>query len=291
MAAMKQMRIRRDDVCATCHAELVAGTEATWHADERVVRCLRCGDEATTEAGVVVPSARSEGVAGRSAQVEYDRRSARERVRAEAALTAEEGRRRRRADAHPVVGRLANALSAKPELAPESPTTRAWRVGAEGERRVAEALADLDGVVVLHDRQIPGTRANIDHVVVAASSVFVVDAKRYSGRIEIRDEGGLFRVKRRLVVDGRDRTALVDGVRRQVEVVRAALSPQHPAVEVHGMLCFVDGRWGLGHKGTRVGDVTVVSPRGLARRVGREARDPAAVDVVAGRLRSVLSPA
>jgi len=39
----------------------------------------------------------------------------------------------------------------------------------------------------LHDRRVPGTKANIDHVAVGAGAVWVIDAKRYQGLVEHRD--------------------------------------------------------------------------------------------------------
>jgi Nuclease-related domain len=55
-----------------------------------------------------------------------------------------------------------------------------------------------EGMAVLHDRRVPGTRANIDHLLISSSGVFVVDAKRYGGRVEQRDRGGFFRTDYRL---------------------------------------------------------------------------------------------
>ena len=65
-----------------------------------------------------------------------------------------------------------------------------WEHGAEGEVAVARALESLpDGWVVLHDLAWPGRpRANIDHVVIGPGGVFVVDAKNWSGRVEVRDQ-------------------------------------------------------------------------------------------------------
>ncbi|MEW5990840.1 MAG: nuclease-related domain-containing protein [Chloroflexota bacterium] len=40
-----------------------------------------------------------------------------------------------------------------------------------------------------HDRRVPGTRGNIDHIIVAPASVFVVDARAYVGLIEVRNYG------------------------------------------------------------------------------------------------------
>jgi Nuclease-related domain len=44
----------------------------------------------------------------------------------------------------------------------------AWRRGAAGERRTARLLSPLErqGWVVLHDLAVPGSRANIDHLVI-----------------------------------------------------------------------------------------------------------------------------
>lgn len=61
----------------------------------------------------------------------------------------------------------------------------------------------MDGIRVLHDRRVPGTRGNIDHLVVAPAGIFVVDAKRYDGLIRVRDVGGLFKTNERLYVGRR----------------------------------------------------------------------------------------
>jgi hypothetical protein len=49
-----------------------------------------------------------------------------------------------------------------------SPETSAWRRGATGERRTARLLRRLEdrGWVVLHDLAIPGSQANIDHLLI-----------------------------------------------------------------------------------------------------------------------------
>jgi len=62
-----------------------------------------------------------------------------------------------------------------------------WARGAAGEERVAAILAKHlhASVVVLHDRRIPGTRANIDHIAVAPSGVWVIDAERYKGKLAV----------------------------------------------------------------------------------------------------------
>lgn len=43
-----------------------------------------------------------------------------------------------------------------------------------------------------HDRRIPPTRANIDHIVIAPTGVYVIDAKNYTGRAQLSIKGGIF---------------------------------------------------------------------------------------------------
>jgi Nuclease-related domain len=68
----------------------------------------------------------------------------------------------------------------------------AWRRGAVGERRTARLLASLErhGWAVLHDLAIPGSKANIDHLVIGPGGVVVIDSKRYRGRLWL-DAAGL----------------------------------------------------------------------------------------------------
>jgi hypothetical protein len=142
------------------------------------------------------------GTPGGSARREYERR----RQRREAATR----------DRHPRLGRLLLSFKA----APASET--AWATGAYGEEALAGHLAlRCPEVLVLHDRRMPRSRANLDHIAVTASGVHVIDAKRYSGRIEVRRP--LFGDPR-LMIAGRNKTKLVAGLQKQREAVRAALA-------------------------------------------------------------------
>ena len=58
-------------------------------------------------------------------------------------------------------------------------TTRAWKIGSAGEAKLAAGLEGVEGVTVLHDRRVPATRGNIDHIVIGPAGVFVVDAKAH----------------------------------------------------------------------------------------------------------------
>jgi hypothetical protein len=198
---------------------------------------------------------RSQGTAGGSARREHDRRKARR----EADLRAR----------RPRIGGLLLAFDDAPE--------RRWAHGAQGEELVAEALANrgAPSVAVLHDRRMPGSRANIDHLVVAPSGIWVVDTKRYKGKIKIAKP--LIGAPK-LEIGGRDRTKLVDGLAKQVEAVETAVAQVAPGTTVHGAFCFVEGDLPL--LGTpEIRGFPLLNRRGLAKRL--DAAGPLATDVIA----------
>jgi Nuclease-related domain len=315
----KLLAIRWDDACASCGALLAAGTKAYWSKAERVVRCVACRAPAAADAGEAivgdaeatpiipagwapptvtgtapasVASAPSPAppldVAGASAQREYDRRSSKERARKEQKVAEDTQWRQAIKRERPVLGRVAAALTPKPQVGPESQPTKAWKIGAEGERRVADVLEGVPGIVVLHDRLVPASRANIDHIVVGGSGVYVIDAKKYSGKIEARDVGGLFRTDLRLYVNDRDRTKLVDAVLQQVAVVRTALGEEFAEVPVRGVLCFVGCDWGVIMRTKQVKGVTALWPLALPDHVSVAGQLGATTAAIADCLRAKL---
>ena len=158
------------------------------------------------------------GAAGASGRREYERRR-----------TAREARTRAR---HPHIGGLLLALQSTPEH------EKAWATGAAGEEELGAFLVRrCPKAIVLHDRRMPRSRANIDHLAVTPSGVWVIDAKRYKGRIEVRKPW--FR-DAKLVIGGRDKSKLVDGLTRQAKAVQSALDSVAPGVPVHACFCFVN---------------------------------------------------
>jgi len=232
---LKKMRLRYAGVCTACGVAVSAGVEAIYNREARSVACLKCSvleplEEPTPVVAELAVDEVWSGVAGASAQREGDRRH--------------DKREARIREAHPKLGGLILALSDDPQ------STKAWSSGAIGEATLGRRLdkAVRDDVRVLHDRRIPGSRANIDHIVVCASGVFVIDAKRYvDKRPSLSVEGGFFRPRvEKLMVGSRDQTKLVVGVQGQVQRVLAVLAASGlELVPVRGMLCFVDGEWPL----------------------------------------------
>lgn len=112
-------------------------------------------------------------------------------------------------------------------------SAEAFERGAEGEEATARALAALPANHwrVLHDVRWPGRRyANIDHVIVGPTGIFVIDSKHWSGSVEVRDQ-----------------VLLQNGRRREKEVAAAADSALAVASSIPGLspylvtpvLCFV----------------------------------------------------
>lgn len=223
---LRRLRLRYAATCDQCGKDLIKGVEALYEASTRSVRCIECGAASVAEKRV--EGLEDPGVAGSSARREYEaRRSARE-----------ERVRRRLGKA---LGNVALAITDEPQ------STRAWAQGAEGEEKLAQALADVPNVKALHDRRVPHTRGNIDHLLVAPAGVFVIDAKLYRGLVEVRDVGGIFKSDKRLFVGSRDCSHLAQNMGWQAEAVvqaiaAARLEPPPPVIPV---LCFVDGEWPL----------------------------------------------
>ena len=221
----------------------------------------------------MVEESSTNGTAGASARREHERRKAR--------------REQAVRDKHPRIGGLLLALKEPPAH------ERRWAHGAGGEELVAETLERRcrPEVVVLHDRSIPGSRANIDHIAIAPSGVWVIDTKRYKGKIEVAKP--LFG-SAKLKVAGRDQTKLVAGLAKQVTLVEpvvAAVGLGVGAVPVRGAFCFVQGDLPL--LGTlRINGLPLLHRRSLPKKLNSDGPlDVAAIVALAERLARAFPPA
>lgn len=108
----------------------------------------------------------------------------------------------------------------------------AFERGAEGERVVSALLNRLPAQwFVLDDLHWPGRdRANIDHVVVGPTGLFVIDAKNWNGKITIS--------KGTLRQNGYSRKNTTDGAVRAAQAISSVL-PSLDARLVVPVLCFV----------------------------------------------------
>jgi hypothetical protein len=92
------------------------------------------------------------------------------------------------------VGELAAVMAGWGLRFRPSPDACAWRRGAAGERHTARLLGPLErhGWVILHDLAVPGSWANLDHLVIGPGGVFVIDSKQYRGRLRVDSAGRLW---------------------------------------------------------------------------------------------------
>lgn len=97
------------------------------------------------------------------------------------------------------------------------PDALSWDKGARGERMTADDLEPLldHGFVLLHDRQIPGSRANIDHIAVGPTGMFVIETKYLSGKVEV--------IQDKLYVSDRLRSNYIDETYREAYAAQVAV--------------------------------------------------------------------
>jgi Nuclease-related domain len=252
--ASRILKLRRVDVCAVCGCTLAAGTQAVWDSSQRTVTCAACNPKTLVGAPSVVDDPLAElerGHAGASAGREYQRRRG-----------IREARTR---EAHPLLGGLLLALRDPPSR------ELAFRNGEIGEKSVARSLERRTAAgpsILLHDLRMPDGHGNIDHLAVAPAGVFVIDAKNYKGRVEILSP--LFKAPK-LLIAGRDRTSLIDGLERQLSAVRRVLADGHEHVPVLGVLCFWTADLPLVRTLSIRGHL-LLYPKALARRLNADGR-------------------
>ncbi|MDH5505182.1 MAG: NERD domain-containing protein [Acidimicrobiia bacterium] len=234
--AVKKIKLRYPGKCSTCAVDLAEGTFVWWNSSSKATTCVMCAADVGLVTGdPFSPPATRDSKAGASAVDEYIRRAG--------------------PPPDSTTLRVVNRA-----LTPQS--TTAWLKGAIGEAGVARRLDSLPQIVAIHDRSVPGSRANIDHVVVARSGVWVVDAKNYSGKLEKRSTS----TGPSLVVGGRNRDRLAAGVRKQIAVVEKACGGM---ADVRGALCFFGVEASLLFRPFCTGGVAVHTLRTLTKALGQ----------------------
>lgn len=219
------------------------------------------------------------GVAGASAQRRHER--------------LRERRVQRSRERFGRLSRLHLALTSEPQ------STRAWATGSRGERLLGaylDTIHDEQTVIVLHDRRIPGSRANIDHIAISRSgSVWTIDAKNYAGQVQLADKGGLFRTDSRLYVGRRDCTTLIQGMATQTGAIRVALGQplvEEFALDIRAALCFVQADWPLLARPFTLDGVWVGWPKALGKLLCAEGSlGPEHLNTLARRVAAALPPA
>ena len=144
----------------------------------------------------------SHGSPGRSALVEYRRRRALELAgwtrslgwRVPLIVAAGVAGQMLASQALPWAGLVGPAVAAlvgwRLRFRP-SEQARTWQRGAQGERHTARLIRRLGrvGFVVFHDLAVPGSQANVDHLVIGPTGVFVIDGKQWTGSVHQSADG------------------------------------------------------------------------------------------------------
>jgi hypothetical protein len=167
-----------------------------------------------------------------------------------------------------------------------SQDARAWRLGARGERRTAGILARLerDGFVAFHDLAVPGSPANVDHLVVGPTGVFVIDSKFYRGVVRMGLDG-------RLWYGGRSLDRVLGTLWWEAQQVAEALAGG-PEIHVFPVLCMHQTRLPWLEELTVDGiPVLAGSALELALRTPRQPLTPAQVAWLCGQVRAGFRPA
>ena len=247
----KSLLLRYDDICDNCGAHLTSGSAALWSPTLRKVHCIEHSSD-SPEASVAKEPEIDRGTPGASARAKYEWEK-----------SSYERRFRKK---YPRIGGALLALRKDP------PSARPWRKGAKGEADVGkclEKLATKYNFVTLHDRRIPRSRANIDHIAVTRSGVYVIDAKNYQGSVRVMRPGGFLSSKSpALCVGSRNCTNLVNGLKKQVAAVTWALMESGSNIRTMGVLAFFYAKWPLFMAPTEV-DGILINGRGIKKILAR----------------------
>jgi hypothetical protein len=166
----------------------------------------------------------------------------------------------------------------------------------DGDRRAVATEQDLAdmldrltayGVVTMHRQRVRRSLTRIDHLAVAPSGVYVINARMWAGAVALEVGGSAFRPKDRLRIGTHNRTRHATEVDRKARRVRRALGES--IVPVYAVLCFIGGDWPLWATPIEVRGVTVLWPKELERRVAQLGkRERPEIELIAARLRTNL---
>ncbi len=244
MSDWKQIRAKRESVCEICKSVFKVGEDIFWSRSRSVIRCTKCFEGAQDQDVVSI------GKAGSSAQSEFEKRN--------------NARRERVLKNYPKTGKFAL------KIIKAANSTTSWEKGAKAEREVGELINSFalkHGFKAMHDRAVPGSKTNIDHIIVRKTGIFVVDTKNYEGKIRVKKEisrGG--KEVENLYINEYKKNDLVKKVKVQTELVQSVLHEAGLFYPVYGTLAFFHGEFPLIRRPMQV-DGIFINGRGLEKLV------------------------
>jgi len=188
--------------------------------------------------------------------------------------------------------RLLAALGFRATDARTEAVAARWDIGAEAEATTARMLHALHarGWRILNDRALPGSRANLDHVLVSpcGTAVVVLDTKRWHA------QKPTWLVRGRVHCGTEDRHGQIEAVAgyaaRVARVLDMDVRAVWPLLVVHGSR-IADGRLEARAPGWP-GPVHVLGPEWLVPTLANapKGRDPVRAGQLAARVAAVLPP-
>ena len=173
-----------------------------------------------------------------------------------------------------------------------------YEKGAAGEVAVARVLSDLtDEFVVLHDLDVPGSKANVDHLVIGPTGVFMIDTKRWSGRLTAGDDTlwrGTTPIRRECSTAAWEAQQMSNAVGRPVQPIICFVETALPEAiqQCDGVtVCESDALLFLVRDGTRWLDhESIVAVATVARSLLRSGPEPLAVMAGASETQTIAMP-
>ena len=244
MADWRLIKAKRLSICESCSEQFEIGTDIYWSRSLGVIRCVNCGKSELSQAKESI------GTPGKSAQNIVKKKL--------------DARRERALTLFPKTGKLAL------RIIPPSKGTQNWVKGAKAEAEVGELINEFSrkhGFKVLHDRAVPKSKANIDHIIVSETGIFVVDTKNYEGKIKVKKEPGREgKIVENLYINDLKRNNLISKVKTQVDLVQNVLTDNGLLYPVYGTLAFFHGEFPIFKRPMRV-DGIFINGRGLEKLV------------------------
>jgi hypothetical protein len=160
-----------------------------------------------------------------------------------------------------------NTTTGEPTSSGGRPFVR--RSGRDRRTRDRLEFVEDEGIILLNDRRIPGSRSPIKYIAVAPAGVFVIDARDVKGLVHSKRPGPMSALgPDELHIGRRNCTPILDTIGQQVDAVRQALGtkPWAADIPVHAMLCLTRAQWGFASP-MEFGEVWVGWPKLVGPRV------------------------
>jgi len=136
-----------------------------------------------------------------------------------------------------------------------------WKKGKYGEVLIGNKLNKLGlkhKIAVFHDLSLPGSNANIDHLLIIGNSVFIVDSKNYSGKVKILNNKKNTQVQTQLYIGNNEQKRLVEqalyiGNIAKMNFERFGLYPN-----IINFLCFNNWKEGVFEGNIEVNNIKII---------------------------------